>query len=302
MCKKGILIAALLIVSLSCLYSCAPESKGPAPTLAEAKEAEYSGIYDTPVRLTGGSYMGEPFAKDSAARPTLRLLGDLRVKGDLDGDVIDESVVLLAENSGGSGTFIYVAVLQRMGEIIRNIGTSSLGDRVQVRSLSIGGGAVMMEVIQHGSGDAMCCPTEKAMRRWIMENGSFVELPPVVTGTVSIADIGGSEWVLESLGADNPYRGDPPLTIMFVNGRVSGSAGCNGYFSDIIEVAPGVLKLGMIGSTRMACSDEIMKTEDRFLEAVGGATGYSFLAGKLVLTCRVEDRIVTLLFEAGEPE
>jgi heat shock protein HslJ len=298
---KGIVVAALLAISLTGQYSCTSELKGPAPTLAEAMEAEYQGIYDSPVRLTAGSYEGEPFTKDSAARPTLRLLGDLRVKGDLDGDGIDESAVLLAENSGGSGAFTYVAVLERRGGGIRNIGTSPLGDRVQVRSLSISHGAISMEVIQHGSGDPMCCPTEKALKRWILEKGSLAELPPVVTGIVSIVDIEGVEWVLESLGPDQPYTGDPPVTIFFGNGKVSGSGGCNRYFAEITEIAPGVIKLGMIGSTRMACGDEITRVEDRFLEAVSGAAGYSFLAGRLALTCRVEDRIVTLIFKAGAP-
>jgi heat shock protein HslJ len=298
---KSILIFPILIFTLFGQYSCKPETKGPAPTSDEAREAEYSGIYDSPVRLAGGVYEGEPFAGESAARPTLRLLGDLRVKGDLDGDGIDESAVLLAENSGGSGTFIYVAVLERRGGTVRNTGTALLGDRVQVRSLSITDGAIRMEVIQHGSGDALCCPTGKALRRWILEEESLMELPPVVTGTVSMDDIGGVEWILESFGPDEPYPGDPPVTITFETGRISGSGGCNRYSADVTEIAPGVIKPGMVGSTKMACGDEAMKVEERFLEAVSGAAGYSFLAGKLALTCRVEDRIVTLLFKAGAP-
>lgn len=299
---RGITISALLVLSISGVYSCTHEGKAPAPTLVEAMEAEYIGIYDSPVRLTGGSYEGKPFAEDSAARPTLRLLGDLCVQGDLDADGSEESAVLLVENSGGSGSFLYVAVLERRGDAIRNIGTAPLGDRVQVLTLMIDSGRIVMDVIQHASEDPMCCPTEKAMRNWFLEEGSLVENQPVMMGTVSIDDLGGIEWVLESLGPDAPYGGEPPVTILYDNGRVTGSAGCNGYFSDITEIAPGVIRLGMIGSTRMACGDEMMKMEQRYLEAVSGAAGYSFLAGKLALTCRVEDRIVSLLFKAGVPQ
>ncbi len=299
---KGVLIAGLLIFSLSCLYSCAPESKGPAPTLAEAKEAEYQGIYESSVRFTGGFYEGKLFSEGGAARPTVRLIGDLCVQGDLDGDGAEESAVLLAENSGGSGTFIYVAVLERRGDVITNTGTVLLGDRVQVRSLILDAGALTIKVIRHGSDDPMCCPTEKALRTWAVDGGSLVERTPEVTGTLSIDDLAGVKWVLVSLGPDEPYPGDPPVTILFEKDRISGSGGCNRYFSEISEIAPGVIKPGLIGSTRMSCGDEITGVEERFLEAVGGAAGYGFLAGSLALTCRVEDRIVTLIFKAGAAE
>ena len=292
----------LLLLSLTGQYSCSSEKEGPAPTLAEAMEAEYSGIYDSPVQLTGGRYKGEPFVKDSAARPTLKLLGELCVQGDLDGDGREESVVLLLENSGGSASFPYIALLERREGIVTNTWTGPVGDRVQVRSLRVDSGTLMMEVIQHGPGEPMCCPTEKALRNWVMDGRELVEGVPVVTGTVSVADLEGVEWILESFGPDEAYPGDPPVTIIFGKEKVSGSGGCNRYFAEITEIAPRVIKFGMIGGTRMACGDDVARVEDRFLDTVGGAVGYGFLAGKLSLTCRVEDRIVTLLFGSGAAE
>lgn len=299
---KSVLISSVFLLTLLGLYSCTSEKKGPAPELAEAREAEYSGIYDYPVRLTGGSFKGEPFAKDTAARPTVGLIGDLCVQGDLDGDGIDESVVLLVENSGGSGSFIYIALLERVDGGVKNTGTAPLGDRVQVRSLWIEPGTVMMKVIQHGPEDPLCCPTQNALRNWVLEGGTLLEGEAAITGIVSLSDIEGIRWILESFASDDPYHGNPPVTLMFGDGKVSGSAGCNRYFTDITEVDPGVIKLGMTGSTRMACGDEAMLIEERYLTAVSGASGYSFLAGKLALTCRVEDRIVTMIFKPGVTE
>jgi len=301
---KNVLAGALATV-LAVSVSCASERKQPfclgTPTLREAENAEYRGIYDYPVRLADGRYDGEPFVEGGASRPTVQLLGDLLETGALEGDETKEAVVLIVESSRSSGSFVYLAVIARRTVNVENTSTILVGDRVQIRSLGIVDGKIIMEVIQHGPEDAMCCPSQKARRTWVLEGGELVEKSSEITGTLSFADLSGTEWVLARSRWTGKVVQDPPITIVFEGGRVSGSSGCNAYFAEISESSPGEISISDTGMTRMVCSEEIMLFERGYLEAIDGAVKYGFLAGKLALTCKVGDEIKILLFNAVEP-
>ena len=77
---------------------------------------------------------------------------------DLDGDGIDDAAVLLAESSGGSGAFTWLAVVScRDGRAV-NTGTIGLGDRVMIRSLGGQEGSIVVEFVAAGPGEPLCCP------------------------------------------------------------------------------------------------------------------------------------------------
>jgi len=270
-----------------------------APRFEAVANATYHGIYETPVRLGNGRFEGEPFAAGGVSRPTVQLIGGVLETGDLDGDGTDEAVVLLVENSGGTGSFIYLAALGRRGEEVVNLGTSLVGDRVQIRSLRVEGEEIELEVVQRGPDDAACCPSQKATRVWALDGG-LVESSTDATGTLSTDDLSGVEWVLTHFSRSEPAPESGSLTIVFEDGNVSGSGGCNRYFAEVSEASPGEIATGGIVSTMMACPDDVMQFEDRYLKAVGQIAGYSFLAGKLVLAYGDGDVVEAMLFEARE--
>ncbi|MCK4512401.1 META domain-containing protein, partial [bacterium] len=216
--------------------------------------------------------------------------------GDLDEDGCEEAVVLLVENSGGTGSFVYLAVVGRRGGEVVNLGTSLVGDRVQIRSIRVDGERIELRVVQRGPDDAACCPSQKATRTWALDGG-LVERSTDVTGTLSTDDLSGVEWVLAHLGRDEPVPENSSITMVFESGRISGSSGCNRYFAGVTEASPGDIAIGEIGSTMMACSDEVMQLEGRYLKAVGEVAGYSFLAGKLVLAYGDVGVVGAMLFE-----
>lgn len=131
-----------------------PESDG-------LEAARISGIYDTPVQLEQGRYVGEPFVPGAASRPTVTLLQEPRVAADLDGDGDPEWLVVLAESSGGGGTFFYLAVVRRNESGFHSIATELLGDRVRIEGLSAEGAIVQIDLLTAGADDARCCPTRK---------------------------------------------------------------------------------------------------------------------------------------------
>ena len=235
-----------------------------------------------------------------ASRPSVQLVQDLFKTGDLDADGSEEAVVLLVENSGGSGSFVYIAALTRREGVVKNTGTKLVGDRVQIRSILIDGGEIRLEIVQQGPGDAACCPTQKASMIWGLGGDGLVEKSLEMEGTLSIADLAGVVWVLKAFDLNKTVPGDPPLTLVLEDGTVSGSSGCNRYFAAVTESSPGEITIEETGTTRMACPDEVMLLENRYLGALEGSVGYSYLWGRLVLTCTVGDHLASLIFEAGE--
>ena len=285
---------ALIVTLLVALAGCGGEQ--PVPTLLEAANATYSGVYEQPFTLTDGVYEGAPFVEGGASRPRVILVDNIHVVADLNGDGSSETVVLLAESSGGSGTTSYLAVLGgRDGDIV-NLGTAPLGDRVQIRRLTVDQGRVVADVIQQGPEDAACCPSQKATRTWMLDGDGVTEGEVRITGTLSLKDLEGVTWMLTHIGIDLPIVEHLDVTLTVDGNKIGGSGGCNDYSTEITETAAGEVSVAAIATTRKMCADPVGETEYHFLKALGGVQSYGFLAGRLMLTCKVDDDYIALLF------
>lgn len=265
----------------------------------ELANMSYGGIFDRPVRLIDGRWKGEPFDSSGASRPSLQILDDFWATGDLNEDGDQEAIVFLVENSGGSGSRLYIAAVGRRAGQPANLGTVMVGDRVQLRALRLVDGRIELDLVQQGPEDAACCPTQKATRTWLLESERLAEVSSHVDGQVSLADLAGVEWHLTYFGRDNPVPADVKITLTVDDGRIAGSSGCNRYFANIAEPQSGSLSVSAIGTTRMACSDDAMAVESRYLQAVAGVMKYGYLAGKLALSYPSDDGFDILLF-AGD--
>lgn len=267
-----------------------------APTVFELAHATYSGIMDEPVTLSEGLWEGEPYVEGGASRPTVGLVDHFILTGDLDGDGLDEAVTLLWESSGGSGNRIYLATVARKDDVIANLGSDLIGDRVQVRAGAIEDGRITLDIVRAGPDDAACCPTEKALVTWVLSAYGLSQIADETTGTLSLADLAGHEWTLLELGPDQPLPEDVEISLLFQDDKVSGRSGCNSYFAGVVSPNPGELSFNGMGATRMACPETVMDLERRYLKALADATSYRFLAGRLVLSCDTGDGPTVLVF------
>jgi hypothetical protein len=170
--RKRLVLAALLLVTLVATSGCGRQA---APLTEESlKNAEYQGIYPEAVKLTDGRYEGEPFVEGGASRPTVTFIQPYAA-GELDSDGVDDAAVLLVEDSGGSGTFVYLAaVLNRDGKP-ENVATTLLGDRAQVEELTIESGQIGVKMLTHGPDDPMCCPSQELQATYTLEDGELVK-------------------------------------------------------------------------------------------------------------------------------
>jgi heat shock protein HslJ len=303
-------LAALLAAGPGCVGNNANTSTAAktapvagAPDANAVANTEYSGIYDYAVRLSDGRFEGEPFVEGGASRPTVTLVDRLSVEGDLDGDGQPERAVLLSENSGGSGVNLYLAVVTLRGGLAVNTGTAFVGNRIQVRDLEIVGRAIVLDVVQAGPADAMCCPTQMAQRRYKLDADGLSEQGSNIVGTFSLAVLDGSEWKLDQFSRTDLAPGEPPITLAFADGRISGKSACNRYFAAISPGdGDGSVKIGQAGSTMMACTPEVMALEKRYLGALAGVDKLGFVAGRLALGYTSDGTRGSLLFSPLEPE
>jgi heat shock protein HslJ len=245
-----------------------------------------------------GRWEGKPYVEGGASRPSAGLVEDFALAGDLNGDGSNEAVVLLWRSGGGSGAFSYLAVMGRSDGEVKNLATAEIGDRVKLRSGRIDDGLIILDVLQQGKGDAACCPMQLATRTWSMVGGQLVEGDMEITGTLSLDTLAGTEWMLAELNRNEPIQEGAEVSLVFGEGKVSGKSACNRYSAGVEQgEAPGDLMIGPAMGTRMACPGKLMELERKYLDALSHVTGFSFLAGKLVLTWEKDGNWSVLIFD-----
>lgn len=273
-----------------------------APEVTALSEATFSGILDLPaVTLKDGEWTGAPYEAEGATRPRVALVRDFRVNGDLDGDDQEEALVFLESTTGGSGAFLHLAVMGSRDGELTNLATEYLGDRVQVIDARMDHDQILITLVRAGPSDAICCPGEIAHLAWQWLPGE---------GLLALSDEGGAErlsaatltdreWVLQEWSAGEPAAAEPRMTLSYGDGRLAGSGGCNRYFTGIEDgEQPGAIRLGPVGSTQMACPEDVMAAEQRFLTQLQGVQRFDFLYGDLLLTYRDDAATGVMRFEA----
>jgi heat shock protein HslJ len=297
----------LLILAAGCAANEKPASTersgavhASAPAPPEVLNATYHGIAEAggPVALAGGHWQGEPAAPGSAMRPSVRIVGPTDLTGDLDGDGVPETVVFLSAATGGSGVVGYVAAIGRQSSGALRTSTAPVGDRVAVRDMRIKRGALVLDVVQAGTGDALCCPGELAIRTWTLADTGLREGTPRIAGRLTPEVLAGTEWVLSRWDLDEPASASHAPTLGYAGGRFSGTSGCNTYTAPVTAGhAPGDLAVAPTVSTRRMCADSVMAGETRFLQCLGEVRTFGFLVGSLALSYEHAGRTGTLLFD-----
>lgn len=304
---SALVLAVLVAMTISCQPTgdreATAEDAEPlaAPTLDEIYNATYHGFegLDHPVTLVDGRWEGEPYEPGAASRPTVYLVDDLRLTGDVNGDSSDEAVVLLVQQSGGSGAFIYLAVVGHRNGTIESLDTTLVGDRIQLRGAEIDGGRIALEIVRHGPDDPKCCPGELATMEWEMtEQGLGTVGDSAATGRLTLDTIAEIEWTLREWKRNEPAEAPPEVVLKYTDGRFIGIGGCNTFFAATQPgTEPGHVSVGPPGRTRKACPEPAMETEERFLKQLDGVRKFGFVTTRLSLTYEKDGTYERMLFD-----
>ena len=144
-----------------------PETATPVPDyVTRIRNAKYQlGFVDSLriVQFTDGIFeQGTPSGADYVSVDVT----DFTARGDLNGDGFDEYAAMIAENYGGTGVFVFLAVFADMnGELVFQT-SAWVDDRPQLNELSIAGGEIFLDATTHKADDPMCCPTLQSTRHY----------------------------------------------------------------------------------------------------------------------------------------
>lgn len=272
--------------------------------IVDPRNATYSGLSDLDgiVQLTDGRWQGEPWVAGGASRPEVSWLPGFELEGDLDGDGRQDRVVFLNQNMGGTGQLLYLAVIPANHGAHEVIATSLVGDRIQLRGGQIENGVVLLDVLQPGAQDAMCCPGELATRAWgLNDAGELAEIESaVMPQRFSVEFLSGTSWSLGKWAWDEPYF-EGQITLSVAENSISGSAACNTYRGEISDGdTPGEITLGPLMTTRMACPAEVMEQESRFQRQLSSANKIGFMNGQLMVSGVADGVFYTMFFDPSE--
>jgi heat shock protein HslJ len=256
------------------------------------KNAEYRGIYPDTVQLTDGHHEGEPFVEGGTSRPTVAFT-DATALGDLNGDGVDDAVVVLVESSGGSGNFRCLAAVLNQNGSPENVATQLIGDREQVQSVTIDDAEISVNALTHGPEDPMCCPTQEVTLTYRFDGEKLVKISEEKSSEETPTDeapaaLDGTQWTLvsyvDSQGETVHALSGTEITAEFTADQMAGGAGCNNYLASY-QVLDNTLTLGPVGTTRKTCGEPagIMVQEGDYLAALEAAASYQVEADALTL-------------------
>jgi Immunoglobulin-like domain of bacterial spore germination len=139
----------------------------------QIRNAEYQlGLPDSLqiVQLTDGKFeQGVPGGADFISVTVT----DFVTRGDLNGDDEDEIAALIAENFGGTGTFVFLAIYADVDGKLTFQTSKLIDDRPQLNALSIENNEIFLDATTHASEDPMCCPTLKTTRHFHFIDGQL---------------------------------------------------------------------------------------------------------------------------------
>lgn len=181
-----------LMFALAILLSgCAPASASPVPAtptqtipptetaaplpdaMTQIHNATYQlGATDAPrtIQFVDGAFQqGSPGDADFA---DVRI-GELFASGDLNGDGVNETVVTVSENYGGSGVFVFLALYVEQGGVMAHLTSAFLDDRPVINQLSIRDRHLFLDSITHRTEDPFCCPTLHNQRHYRLIAGQL---------------------------------------------------------------------------------------------------------------------------------
>ncbi len=143
-----------------------PDIPGISPE--QIRNAEYQlGFLDQvrKVQLKDGQYEeGAPGGTDFVSVSVT----DFIARGDLNGDGENEAVAVVAENYGGSGTFVFLAVYQYVDDQAVFLTSIFLDDRPLINDLAVEDGEIFVNAVIHNQDDPMCCPTLETTRHYLL--------------------------------------------------------------------------------------------------------------------------------------
>lgn len=176
--KNVNILVALLLVGLGFYFF---GFKKPNVTNVPAVFNPLNGTYmieKTAVTLENGKAEAS-VSPNSATKVSTMAFGE-PVRGDLNGDGVSDATLILAQNSGGSGTFYYVVAALNIGNAVLGTNAIFLGDRIAPQTLEVRNGQIIANYAERKQGEPMTTQPSMGVSKYLnVVNGALVEGKPI---------------------------------------------------------------------------------------------------------------------------
>jgi len=283
----------VLLATLAACCSCMPASNTAslatlsAPVSADPAAMTYrsSWLESGQVTLAQGIYRA-PAAPGSAAELVVRLT-DRQTFGQLEGK--DAGAVVLVTQTGGTGTFYDLALLNQEPNGWVNSDVVLLGDRVAIHELAIRDNQVVVDMTTQSPQDPMCCPKLRVQRRFAVHDGQLVAAGESVVAPSPVGLV-GPVWQWVQTLYNNDTKTIPPrsenYTVQFgADGTVKVRADCNrkgGTYS----LQAQQIAIEITYSTRAACPEDSL--EEPFVRDLMGSAIWFMKDGDLFIDLKYD--------------
>ena len=231
-----------------------------------SKDATYI-IDNKPVTLNNGIAESEMVA-GSASKTTTRYFGN-DATGDLNSDGKADVAFLLTQETGGSGTFYYIAVALASVKGYQGLNAILLGDRIAPQTTEISQGKVIVNYADRKIDESFAIkPSVGVSKYFTVIDNKLVEIN-------SISQITGREWKWVSTQLNNKIITPNKLgvfSITFKDGNISGKTDCNS-FSGQYKIEDSKLTFSPFSATMMFCENS---QESVFEQSLADTESYSF--------------------------
>jgi hypothetical protein len=150
----------------------ATETSQPTETAAPALTLEV---------LKNFTYLVPDFNIEAVLQQGIFTSSDTRVElvepaafGDINGDGLEDAVVVLVVDPSGSGTFYNLVAVLNQGGMPVQAAFSYIGDRQGIKNLEITAGEIILDFVTQGPNDPLCCASEEHLRTYRFENGELL--------------------------------------------------------------------------------------------------------------------------------
>ena len=152
-------------------------STAPVPaglSLPELANATYSSEWtqDGTAPLTHGEY-SESAAPNSVGKTKVVMLTEQTAYGQLNGQ--DVAAVILVTSTSGSGRFYYLHVMANQNGQPTEVANTLLGDRIQIISSNIENNGIVVDMVQAGPNDPLCCPSQQIVKTFALRGEQLEE-------------------------------------------------------------------------------------------------------------------------------
>jgi para-nitrobenzyl esterase len=166
------------------------------------------------------------------------------------------------------------------------VASAPLGDRVQLNSVEIDNNQIIVDMVNQGPDDAMCCPTQQVVQTYTLQGEELVQTSSETAGSGSAEEqsLVGPVWhwlqfvdPLSKTTVDDPSQ----YTVEFKpDGKVQVKADCNSG-NGTYTAEGSSISIEVLAMTRAMCPPESLS--DQFVQNLNEAAIYFFEGEDLFL-------------------